>query len=120
MLILLAAGAAGVALSAVRRHWPWQAAALLGWGPLAGLRRHLFIRLMGLKYRRLKSSSLQSLERKRPTEIDWFNGWIARKGRERGVPTPLNDRLTAMIHEIESGARPIDPRNLAEPLPGLI
>ena len=37
VLILLAAGAAGVALSAVQWHWPWQAAGLLGCGPLAGL-----------------------------------------------------------------------------------
>ncbi len=36
VLILLAAGVAAVALSAVERHWPWQVAALLGWGPLAG------------------------------------------------------------------------------------
>jgi 2-dehydropantoate 2-reductase len=91
---------------------------LRGRGPLAGLRRHLFIGLMGVKYRRLKSSSLQSLERGRPTEVDWFNGWIGRKGRERGVPTPLNDRLTSMIHEIESGRRSIGPGNLEEPLPG--
>jgi 2-dehydropantoate 2-reductase len=92
---------------------------LRGRGLLAGLRRHLLIRLMGVKYRRLKSSSLQSLERGRPTEVDWFNGWIGRKGRARGVLTPLNDRLTAMIHEIESGRRSIGPRNLEEPLPGL-
>jgi len=37
VLILLSAGAVGVALSAVQRCWPWQVAALLGWGPLAGL-----------------------------------------------------------------------------------
>jgi chromate transporter len=37
VLILLAAGAAGVALSAVERHGSWHATVLLGWGPLAGL-----------------------------------------------------------------------------------
>jgi 2-dehydropantoate 2-reductase len=93
-------------------------ALLRGNGALAELRRHAFVRLMGVKYRRLKSSSLQSLERGRPTEVDWFNGWIARTGRDRGVLTPLNGRLTAMIHEIEAGSRPISPRNLQEPLPG--
>lgn len=92
---------------------------LRGSGPLDGLRRHFFIRLMGLKYRRLRSSSLQSLERGRRTEVDWFNGWIGRQGRERGVPTPLNDRLTAMVHEIEAGVRSISPRNLQEPFPGI-
>jgi 2-dehydropantoate 2-reductase len=92
---------------------------LKGDRPVDRLRRHAFIRLMGVKYRRLKSSSLQSLERGRPTEVDWFNGWISRKGRELGVATPLNGRLTAMIHEIESGSRSITPRNLEGPLPGL-
>ncbi len=37
VLILLAAGAVSVALSAVERHGGWQVSALLGWGPLAGL-----------------------------------------------------------------------------------
>ncbi len=36
--VLLAAGAAGVALSAVERHGPWQMTALLScWGPLVGV-----------------------------------------------------------------------------------
>jgi 2-dehydropantoate 2-reductase len=65
---------------------------------------------VGVKYRRLKSSSLQSLERKRPTEVEWFNGYIGRRGRETGVPTPLNDRLTAMVHAIEAGTLPISSR----------
>jgi len=47
-----------------------------GEGFLADVRRHTFIRLMGVKYRRLKSSSLQSLERGRRTEVDYFNGYI--------------------------------------------
>lgn len=33
----------------------------------------------------------------RPTEIDALNGFIARRGRELGIPTPVNDALTAMI-----------------------
>jgi 2-dehydropantoate 2-reductase len=92
---------------------------LRGDGPLDRLRRHALIRLMGAKYRREKSTGLQSLQRGKPTEVDWFNGWISRKGRQRGVATPLNDRLTAMVHEIESGARAIGLPNLEEPLPGL-
>ncbi len=33
----------------------------------------------------------------RPTEIDSLNGYIVRRGRELGIPTPLNEALTAMI-----------------------
>lgn len=76
------------------------------------MRRHAMIRIVGIKYKRLKSSSLQSLERGRPTEIDYFNGYIAQKGREVGVSCPVNERLTAMVKEIENGARRIDEKNL--------
>ncbi len=33
----------------------------------------------------------------RPTEIDYLNGFIVQKGRELGIPTPVNEALTAMI-----------------------
>jgi 2-dehydropantoate 2-reductase len=33
----------------------------------------------------------------RPTEIDYLNGYIVRLGREFGIPTPVNEALTAMI-----------------------
>ncbi len=36
----------------------------------------------------------------RPTEIDYLNGYVAKLGRELGIPTPLNDALTAMIKTI--------------------
>lgn len=77
----------------------------------ARLKRHVIIRIIGFKYRRLKSSSLQSLSRGKPTEVDYFNGYIAKKGDEYGVPTPVNDRIVEMIKEIESGKRKTDPAN---------
>ncbi|MFZ5584748.1 MAG: ketopantoate reductase family protein [Thermodesulfobacteriota bacterium] len=88
---------------------------LAGAGGLARTRRNLMIRLIGLKYRRLKSSTLQSLERGRPTEIDFLNGYIVQKGRELGVATPVNAAIVAMVKEIEAGGRRIDPANLAAP-----
>ena len=83
-----------------------------GASPLDDLRRHIMILIVGLKYRRLKSSSLQSLERGRPTEIDYFNGFIADKGEALGVPCPINRRLTVMIKEIEGDRRSIKVENL--------
>jgi 2-dehydropantoate 2-reductase len=76
------------------------------------LRRHLTIRVVGIKYKNLKSSSLQSLERGRPTEIDYFNGYISQKGKLLGVLCPVNDRLTFMVKEIEKGERKIGEMNL--------
>jgi len=81
---------------------------------MAELRRHILLFLMGLKYRRLKSSSLQSLERGKLTEIDYLNGYISSNGREYGVPTPLNESIVEMIHEIEDGNRDITTANLNE------
>jgi len=36
----------------------------------------------------------------RPTEIEYLNGYVAKVGREHGIPTPLNEALTAMIKTI--------------------
>ena len=49
-----------------------------------------------------KASMLQDVEARRPTEIDYLNGGIARFGRELGVPTPLNDAVTALIKGVET------------------
>jgi len=85
-----------------------------GNGALAGLRRHAMIRIIGFKYRRLKSSSLQSLQRGKPTEVDYYNGYIAKKGAEVGVKTPVNSRIVEMIKEIEAKKRTIDPKNFED------
>lgn len=67
-----------------------------------------------LKYADVKPSTLQSLEKGEKTEIDIFNGYFAKKGEEYGVPTPVNSKLTEMIHEIENGNRKITMDNLEE------
>ena len=86
----------------------------LGSGMMASFKRHLTIRVIGFKYRKLKSSSLQSLERGRKTEIDYFNGYISSKGKEYGVKTPVNGKLTRMVQEIENGMRTISVNSLEE------
>lgn len=48
-----------------------------------------------------KASILQSLERKMLTEIDFINGAVSREGHRLGVPTPVNDTLTACVKGIE-------------------
>jgi 2-dehydropantoate 2-reductase len=48
-----------------------------------------------------KASMLQDVEARRQTEIDFLNGGVARFGRELGVPTPLNDAVTALIKGME-------------------
>lgn len=48
-----------------------------------------------------RSSMLQDLDRGQRTEVDFINGAVAEKGREKGIPTPFNDRLTRLIHQVE-------------------
>ncbi len=83
--------------------------------PFSDLRRHLMILAIGLKYRELKSSSLQSLERGQRTEIDYLNGYIVSHGLELGVDIEINSLIVKMIHEIESGNREISPNNFNDP-----
>lgn len=47
------------------------------------------------------SSTAQDIKRGRPTEIDWLNGYIVRKGLELGVPTPVNHTLHALVKTLE-------------------
>jgi 2-dehydropantoate 2-reductase len=49
------------------------------------------------------SSMAQDLARGRRTEIDDLNGLVARRGRELGVPTPVNATLHAMVKLLEFG-----------------
>lgn len=77
----------------------------------ANFKKHLIIGMIGLKYRRLKSSSLQSLENGLKTEIDYLNGFISQKAAGLGITTPINDLLVRIIKEIEAGRREISIHN---------
>ena len=52
--------------------------------------------------------------RKRPTEVEPMIGAVVREAATRKIETPLLARLTAMIHEIEEGRRPLDRANIDE------
>jgi 2-dehydropantoate 2-reductase len=69
-------------------------------------------RLISWRRGSILSSMLQSLRRGEDPEIEYLNGYIVRKGRNVGVPTPFNERLCRVIGEIAAGIRPIEPRNL--------
>jgi 2-dehydropantoate 2-reductase len=82
---------------------------------ISDIKRHIIILAIGYKYRRLRSSSLQSLERRRETEIDYLNGYISAMGKQYNVPTPINDRIVHIIKDIEAGRRKISMMNLNAP-----
>ncbi len=49
------------------------------------------------------SSTAQDLLRGKPTEIDHLNGLVVRRGEARGVATPVNRALWALVKLIEAG-----------------
>jgi 2-dehydropantoate 2-reductase len=49
-----------------------------------------------------KPSMLIDVENKRPTEVDFMSGAIARYGQKYNVPTPVNSVFTALLRTIES------------------
>lgn len=50
------------------------------------------------------SSTAQDISRGRRTEIDSLNGYVARRGRELGIPTPVNQTLHALVKLLEESA----------------
>ena len=55
---------------------------------------------------------LQDVIRGRRTEIDHMNGYVAARGREVGVPTPLNEAIVGLIKKIERGELKPDESNI--------
>lgn len=76
------AKAAGVKLKSEDPEYPWYAAS----GGLPAT---------------FKTSILQSLELKRPTEIDFINGSVCEWGKKYNIPTPVNKTLVACVKGIE-------------------
>ncbi len=54
---------------------------------------------------KIKGGNIPSLRadliRSRPTEIDFINGAVVEKGRELGVPTPVNELLVSLVKHLE-------------------
>ena len=75
---------------------------LINWMPsgIAG-------RIAAAKVRRLTTvwplwgSTLQSIQRGRPTEIDYLNGEIMELGKRYGEDTPLNTKIVELVHQVE-------------------
>jgi len=49
------------------------------------------------------SSTAQDMSRRKPSEIDHLNGFIARRGRELGVTVPVNQTLFGLVKLVEAG-----------------
>jgi len=49
------------------------------------------------------SSTAQDMARGKPSEIDHLNGFVARRGAELGIATPVNQTLHALVKLVEAG-----------------
>jgi len=84
----------------------------LGSPEVNGLEEHF--RKMFEAYPQVKASMLQDVEKGRPTEIDFMNGHVVKKGAELGIPTPLNAEMVRLVKEVEAGKRRPDRQAVAE------
>ena len=57
------------------------------------------------KHAAIEPSMLQDLKKGKPCEVDAINGVVRDWGRKTGTPTPVNDMIVSLIHEIEDGKR---------------
>lgn len=67
--------------------------------------KHILVLAAGMKYREMRSSMLRALERGRVPPVDFLNGEITRRGAQHGIPTPINQAIQDMIHEMAAGTR---------------
>jgi 2-dehydropantoate 2-reductase len=56
-----------------------------------------------------QGSTLQSIRRGRPTEIDALGGTVVALGGAVGVPTPVTAAIVGLVHEVEGSRRFLSP-----------
>ena len=74
-------------------------AEVAGFGFGEGFRESCLTYLKGGGYHR--PSMLVDLENGLPTEVDYLNGKIMEYGHNHGLPTPVNQTITALVHLLE-------------------
>ncbi len=58
------------------------------------------------------SSMAQDVKKGRRSEINYMNGYVVRKGKEVGVPTPASAAVVEAMREIDAGTLEPDPSNI--------
>ena len=61
--------------------------------------------MLNLSTEPLYGSILQSIQKKRPSEIDYINGEFVRLAASIGQRAPLNERLVQMVHDVEKSGK---------------
>jgi 2-dehydropantoate 2-reductase len=58
------------------------------------------------------TSTLQSIRRGRPTEIDYLNGEIVTQGQKVNIATPYNAKVVELVREVEQTGQFYSPAQL--------
>jgi len=69
-------------------------------GSVSLFTKHTLLLGIGARYRRMRSSMLAAIERGREPPVDFLNGEVVRRGKARGVPVQVNERLLEAVHAI--------------------
>ena len=68
--------------------------------------------IVGLKYRRLRSSMLRAIERGRSPAVEFLNGEIVTRGAKHGIETPHNAAIRDTVLQIAAQELSSDIANL--------
>jgi len=75
--------------------------------------------MTGLSKEPLYGSILQSIQRKRLSEIDYINGEFVGLAQKNNLPVPLNGKLVEMVHQVEQQHRFFTKEELLHNIEGL-
>jgi len=65
--------------------------------------KHMLLLAVGLRYRRMRSSMLAAIERKRTPAIDFLNGEVVNRGAKHELATPFNKKIVETVWAIAKG-----------------
>lgn len=67
--------------------------------------KHTLLLIVGMKYRKMRSSMLRALERGRRPPVDFLNGEVTSRAPRHGLAVPVNAALQEAIHAIADGEK---------------
>ena len=76
--------------------------------------------MTGLSKEPLYGSVLQSIQRRRSSEIDYINGEIVNLARKNNSCAPLNEKMVEMVHEVERSHKFLSKEELLMQMKGLV
>ena len=95
------ATACGVTLEKIQGHDAKKM--LCGNSPINKLIAYMVLPFTMRRHKKLVSGMLKDVENGKKCEIDFINGVVCKLGKEKGVETPLCDKIVEITHGIENG-----------------